>query len=99
MNFTCPSNCNCRVGSNPAATHPIGDKRMKIKQILSQNRRDFQALYECGHCGHEKQSGGYDDSYFHKHVVPEMVCDKCGKAGEENYRPLTTKYRDDFALY
>lgn len=24
---------------------------MKIKKILSQNRRDFRAIYECEHCG------------------------------------------------
>lgn len=67
---------------------------MKIKEILSQNRRDFQAIYQCEHCGFEKESSGYDDSYFHQQVIPKMKCDKCGKTADESYRPLTTKYPD-----
>lgn len=27
---------------------------MKIKEIISQNRRDFTAIYQCEHCGHER---------------------------------------------
>jgi len=65
---------------------------MKIKKIISQSRRDFTAIYECEHCGFEKEAGGYDDSYFHKEVIPDMICEKCYKKANENYRPLTTKY-------
>lgn len=67
---------------------------MKIKKILSQNRRDFTAIYECEHCGNEKKSSGYDDLYFHGTVIPEMKCDKCGKKADKDYRPLATKYAD-----
>lgn len=66
---------------------------MKIKQITSQIRRDFRADMECEHCGHiEKNVSGYDDSYFHSKVIPDMKCKKCGKKANEDYRPLTTKY-------
>lgn len=65
---------------------------MKIKEILSQHRRDFTAIYECEHCGSSKKSGGYDDANFHENVIPTMVCDSCGKISPENYRPLATKY-------
>jgi len=37
---------------------------MKIQKILSQNRRDFQAIYECEHCGYSHQGSGYDDAMF-----------------------------------
>jgi len=65
---------------------------MKIKKITNQNRRDFTAIYECEHCSHSIQSGGYDDANFHENVIPKMVCQKCGKTANENYRPLATKY-------
>ena len=68
---------------------------MKIKKIKSQNRRDFQAIYECDHCGHEKEGRGYDDANFHQNVIPDMVCEKCGKKAGNDYRALTTKYRED----
>jgi len=68
---------------------------MKIKTIKSQHRRDFTAIYECEHCGYTNVASGYDDSYFHQHVIPQMECHKCGKKSDENYRPLTTKYPDD----
>ena len=67
---------------------------MKIKDIISQSRRDFTAIYKCEHCGFEVEGDGYDDSYFHKKVIPEMKCKKCGKKADENYRALTTKYPD-----
>ena len=65
---------------------------MKIKEITSQHRRDFQAVYVCQHCGFEETGDGYDDANFHNNVIPNMVCDKCGKKAPENYRALTTKY-------
>ena len=72
---------------------------MKIKNINSQYRRDFYADYECEHCGHiEKNKSGYDDSHFHKNVIPEMKCPKCGKKASENYRPLSTKYPDQVTI-
>jgi hypothetical protein len=67
---------------------------MRIKEITSQSRRDFWAIYECEHCGSEENGSGYDDSNFHKNVIPEMACKKCGKKSPESYRPLATKHHD-----
>jgi len=65
---------------------------MKIKEITSQNRRDFQAVYQCEHCEHELNGSGYDDANFHRNVIPNMACPECGEKASGNYRPLTTKY-------
>jgi len=65
---------------------------MRIKEIISQNRRDFHAIYECEHCGHSYEASGYDDANFHKNVIPAMACPICNKRAGENYHPLTTKY-------
>ena len=67
---------------------------MRIKQILNQHRRDFQAIYECEHCGYIHTSSGYDDSYFHKEVIPKMYCAKCGETADASYIPRSTKYDD-----
>jgi len=67
---------------------------MKIKQIVGQHRRDFQAIYECEHCGATHQGTGYDDTNFHQNVIPAMTCRVCGKKAPDDYRPLTTKYPD-----
>lgn len=71
---------------------------MKIKTILEQHRRDFTAIYECEHCGDEREGRGYDDDNFHRNVIPSMPCSKCGKLADENYRPLTTKYPAGFVI-
>lgn len=65
---------------------------MKIKKILSQHRRDFHAVYDCEHCGHEKTGSGYDDANFHQNVIPGMKCPACDKAAGGDYRPLSTRY-------
>ena len=67
---------------------------MKIKEIKSQHRRDFTAIYVCEHCGHEEEGYGYDDTNFHQNVIPNTKCGKCGEKAPDNYRPLTTKYPD-----
>lgn len=67
---------------------------MKIKKIISQTRRDFTAIYECEHCGHEEEHSGYDDAYFHQSVIPTFKCEACEKTADEDYRPLTTKYSE-----
>ena len=67
---------------------------MKIKKIVSQHRRDFRAIYECEHCGHEREGSGYDDANFHGNVIPAMKCKACGKSASEDYRPLATKYKE-----
>lgn len=71
---------------------------MKIDKIISQYRRDFRAVYVCEHCGCKKEDRGYDDKYFHESVIPKMKCKNCGKKAEENYRPLSTKYPEDYII-
>ena len=68
---------------------------MKIKTIKSQHRRDFQATYECEHCGQTHEGSGYDDDNFHRNVIPMMPCKSCGKTAADDYRPLATKYPAD----
>lgn len=53
---------------------------MRIKAKISQSWRDFTADYECEFCGHVWRGTGYDDMYFHREVVPAMVCSKCHKS-------------------
>lgn len=65
---------------------------MKIKKIISQNRRDFTAVYECEHCGGTATDYAYDDDNFHRNVIPTMVCKACGKTAGSDYRPLATKH-------
>ena len=67
---------------------------MKIKEIKSQHRRDFIAIYECEHCGFKKEGSGYDDVNFHQNVIPKMRCENCGEISSESCRPLATKYDD-----
>ena len=71
---------------------------MRIKEIVHQSRRDFEAIYKCEHCGAEKKGSGYDDANFHENVVPNFECPKCKKTACENYRPLTTKYPEGFQV-
>jgi len=71
---------------------------MKIKEIVSQHRRDFTAIYECEHCGHTVTGNGYDDANFHNYVIPQFNCVKCGKVADENYRGLTTKYPEGYQI-
>lgn len=65
---------------------------MKIKEIKSQHRRDFRAIYECEHCGNTTEEYGYGDTNFHNNVIPTMICSKCGETAPDNYRPLAPKY-------
>jgi hypothetical protein len=65
---------------------------MKIQKIKSQYRRDFQAVYECENCQHTEEGYGYDDDNFHRNVIPNMECKKCGQKSPSDYRPMGTKY-------
>lgn len=65
---------------------------MFIKEIKSQNRRDFTAIYKCEHCGSEKSGSGYDDANFHQNVIPAMKCCNCCKVASDDYSPRATKY-------
>lgn len=71
---------------------------MRIKVILDQHRRDFIAIYECEHCGHNKKAEGYDDLNFHENVIPSMICEKCGQISPKSYRPLSTKYPKGYVI-
>lgn len=65
---------------------------MRIREITSQTRRDFYAIYECEHCGRTRKGYGYDDDNFHRNVIPAMKCEACGQTAAEGYRPLATRY-------
>ena len=65
---------------------------MRIKKIISQHEDEFNAVYECEHCGHTKEGNGYDDISFYDNVIPKMVCEKCGKNTSGGYRPMVAKY-------
>lgn len=65
---------------------------MKIKTIVSQHRRDFTAIYECEHCGHEFEGSGYDDHNFHNNVIPALPCPECKKTAGDDYVPASPKY-------
>lgn len=71
---------------------------MKIKTITYQHRRDFHCIYECEHCGYEREGRGYDDANFHNNVIPKKVCPECGKAASDEYRPLAPKYAADVVI-
>lgn len=71
---------------------------MKIKEIISQSRRDFTAIYICEHCEHEYTGNGYDDANFHNNVIPDKICPKCGKRAKDDYRPLAPKYSADTVI-
>lgn len=53
---------------------------MKIKSVKPIGGRDFYATMECEHCGHTQENkSGYDDAYYHDHVIPGQYCGGCGK--------------------
>lgn len=49
-------------------------------------------IYECEHCGHTEEKGGYDDTYFHQTVIPGMTCSDCGKKVGKDYKARVPKY-------
>lgn len=56
---------------------------MKLIEILSQHRRDFQGKYECEFCGAihtDKSFDSYDDRNYHDNVIPNKSCTKCNKS-------------------
>lgn len=71
---------------------------MKIKEIISQHRRDFTAIYICEHCGCEKRGSGYDDAHFHQNVIPNMKCKECDKSSPSDYQPRSTKYPEGMQI-
>jgi primosomal protein N' len=71
---------------------------MKIKHIISQHRRDFEAVYVCEYCGYEMKGEGYDDNVFHNTVLPKIKCTLCKKSNHPEYVPRIPKYKDDIQL-
>jgi len=71
---------------------------MRIQKILTQYRRDFQAIYVCDHCGNTEESYGYDDAHFHDNVIPNMKCKICDKKAGESYEPQETKYPEGYQI-
>lgn len=68
---------------------------MKIKEILSQHRRDFKATLVCEHCSHEQTLfDGYDDNFYHTKVIPNLKCDSCGEKSPDDYAPMSPKYSE-----
>ena len=70
---------------------------MKIKQILSQHRRDFTAILVCDHpdCDAEqKLTSGYDDRNYHDNVIPSFECGVCHRKALPETLKVATKYPD-----
>lgn len=56
---------------------------MQIERYTFEHRNDFKAIMKCEHCGHEQPlNNGYNDHYFHNHVIPAIACQSCGKDGK-----------------
>lgn len=75
---------------------------MKIKEIISQHRRDFRAIMKCEFCENEiENKNGYDDRYYHDNVIPNMKCTKCNKSTiSENGKidKTPTKYPEGYQI-
>lgn len=75
---------------------------MKIKEILSQHRRDFNAIMMCEFCGNEETlKSGYDDRNYHNNVIPNMKCKKCKKSTNSEGAPIDytlTRYPEGFQV-
>jgi protein-arginine kinase activator protein McsA len=66
---------------------------MRIKQYLTQSRRDFSAIMICEHCEQEATlNSGYDDANYHDNVIPNMVCKSCGEKAPTDSVPATPRY-------
>lgn len=53
---------------------------MKIQKITFEHRNDFYAILECEHCqATQELKTGYNDGYYHNHVLPAIKCKACGK--------------------
>lgn len=74
---------------------------MKITKFISQNRRDFTAEFICEGCNEVAILSGYDDSYFHQSVIPDIKCKKCNESANSlkvEIRPLATRYSDNMIV-
>lgn len=70
--------------------------------MISQNRRDFTSEMTCERCNSKQiDNSGYDDSYYHNNVIPNIKCKKCNQSSitlGEKIIPQTTKYPDGLQL-
>lgn len=57
---------------------------MRIHHKTHQSNRDFWAVYECEHCGHQQEVSGYGDAFFLYNIIPNMTCASCGKSSLKN---------------
>lgn len=75
---------------------------MKIIKIISQHRRDFTAQIKCESCNNEETlNSGYDDTYYHNTVLPNIKCSKCQESTVSANKPIepqTTKYPDGYQI-
>lgn len=56
---------------------------MKIEKYTYRNRNDFKAIFKCEACGAEDEAWGYDEAYYHKHILPDAKCEECGKSSKD----------------
>ena len=56
---------------------------MRIKKITFRMNNDFSAILVCEHCGGTQElNSGYEDTYYHREVLPQIKCETCGKDRE-----------------
>ena len=68
---------------NNTTAKPLNQNKMKLIEIISQHRRDFQGKYKCEFCNTietDKYMDSYDDNYYHQNVIPNMKCRSCNKS-------------------
>jgi len=75
----------------PAASQERASN-MKIKTVESQHHRDFYAIYQCEHCGHEQRGPACATHFLAAVVVPTMACAECSKKDDDTSRVLAPKY-------
>jgi predicted RNA-binding Zn-ribbon protein involved in translation (DUF1610 family) len=75
---------------------------MKITRMNWQHRRDFSAEYTCEGCGNKQiDDSGYDDDYYHRNVIPNKKCAKCGESSITlgvTIKPQKTKYPEGLQI-
>ena len=52
---------------------------MIISKVTFSSGNDFTAVIGCEHCGeYTTLRYGYDDAFYHAHVIPSIKCPYCG---------------------
>ena len=69
---------------------------MKLKEKVSQYRRDTRIILECQSCGYVMpEFTGYDDDNYYVNVIPNIKCTQCGKSSTDLdiiNEPVKTRY-------